>query len=880
MDGETNIVQGAATVTATTGDVAIIATKTNVITGADTTVKADENISVKGESNVITDGALLEATKGNIDIDGSNYIAGKTTTIKAVAGDITIHDDNIITDASILAEGEEGNVSITTGAGKGTYIKNATIKGGKGVVISGDTSDGRAADKLAVITGPETVITSGGADGIGLTNVSITGTGGETATNIAANNGGNITLRERVDLHDGALTVDTGKIDVTTGSTLNVKEAGYLNGALKGDGIINKTGGDALDLDFDDTEYVGTIYVNGTKSPNADTDGSVTARDGSWIQITNKGVGADATIMMSDTDLKIKSVEGTTMETSIGTLDTSNDTAEGHLTGKGEVLDPVTGSYTGDGGNREDFTTVGSVVEVNTGVTGDTVTAKNLNLSDSTILKMDSKIAEDGSASSDLIQATGTITTNSTAYNKSTVGHPSTARVYITHEGSAEGAAEGARTTILKGNMAKEINEDVLYDMEEVNGTYQRKLQTRNMHLENFADHVDLVYSENYQSVKKTPQQQVVANVLKNLSATLDHTEGTLAASDNRLHNLMDAFDYTRSGKDARNGLQSVAGTANTVPQMMMLDSTRRHFGTLAANITLPECRRVDKGGLTPVSNFWTSYTGGYDRIHGDEYLDEYVHTSHGLTLGYDKSVNCNLRLGLAAGVQDSIGRADSMRVDANVFFLDLYASARTGKYNHRAALGIATASFDSSRHVHVEADKHSFYGTGYGDTDAVSFTLGYELSRNFVVGEGKTITPYVQVMLGLHTLDSTNETGMGEAGLHTKYDDYFQADIALGARYTYLFRGFSDHELGRAYVLGAVHAELGKDRMTAYNNFHGFHEAWKVQSMDRQPVYFELGAGVELPVAPSWTITAGGSVEYIDNRINTGGHIGVRYQF
>ena len=873
-------------VTAKHGDITMgdvdgrLATVENVVTseaGKTTTLKAGEDVSIMGY-NVIT-----AKDKGGTSITAEN-------------GNITIHDSNYIKYAVIDAEGD---VSITTGTGdKRTWIEDTTISG-ETVTIAGDTTTtttDRSTENLAVVKGSDTEIHSWGDDngaGITLNNVSVVDTE-KDYSNIKAHGDGDIVILNRVDVRNGTLSIDydpsnasgQGRIVVDDDNVLNMTKDSSLAGRLTGTGDINKSGGDELLLDYDHTEFNGTIYANGAVGGDA---GSVLDGDnaGSWIKITDTnvgagqkaGVGRGASIVLKNTDLVIS-----TTEARIGTLDTTQDTNKQNNAATGDTL-LADGSYTTDDNLRADFTTVGSVLEVNMDRVGDSVKSSNLKLSDATLIKLNAAVAADGSASSDKIEALGTIDVAARAglNSTSTAAAPSTARVYIRHNDKAATAAEGARTTIMQGTMVTDINEDVLYDVAaSANGTYQRKLQERNVHLENKGDHVDLVYSKNYRSSDKTPQMQQVANALKQISDTFHHHEGTLAASSNRLHNLIDAFDYTRSEGAAQRGLQSVAGTANVLPRLMMFDASRRHLENLREQIQMPDCPDASGKAGTELrsSNAWMTYTGAYDSLNGDAYLDDYTRTGHGIMAGIDHSVRCYLRLGLSLGYEVSIGRAENARVDAETFFVDAYAAGVTGRFKHRASIGLATGSYDTERNVLVDAGYHTFVGKGEGSVDSLTVNFGYEISTDIDLNDSSWLTPYAALNLSWHSTDDLRESGMGEAGLVSSYGNEWQSELIFGVSYKHQFSAVPNQAPAMFYANAAMHLELFNDRVVLKNRFIGSPVGWRAESMNREPLYFELGAGVAVPLTPSWTATAGGSVEFGSERSGVSGNVGVRYQF
>ncbi|MBQ7023347.1 MAG: autotransporter domain-containing protein [Akkermansia sp.] len=906
MTGDSNRILGGASVQG--GDhVSMTAGTMNIVANSSVVAK-DGSIEMKGDSgvsNVVTSSTgdtTLTAAQA-VQIVGKNIITsdtpdGSRTLIQSETGDVFIKGDNDIRYATLAAKGDEGDVYISTGTGDSmTRIEDSDISG-ETVTIEGDITE-RSTENLAVVTGGQTTIAARGEDeeaGIRLNNVSV-----KDAGSIDSEGSGNILILNRVDVENATLTIanaasSAGRIvvdapDGRMADVLNMKAGSHLAGRLSGSGLINKSGGDALLLALDHTDFHGCIFANGaTGSAVGGVVDDAAANAGSWIQMSGAGVGTGATFVLKNTDLVV-TADGVA-ETQIGSLDTTQDSAAGNNAATGGTL-LADALYTMDDNLRADFRTVGSVLEVNAGTSGDVLQAANLRLSDATLIKLDAEVDAAGQASSDRIVATGTIQAAATTglNSTSTATAPSTARVYVNNLAAAAHAAEGARTTILEGHMATDINEDVLYDVTRAaNGTYQRVLQERNVHLENKGERVELVFSKNYRSAAKTPMQQSVSDTLLQMSDAMDHSEGTLAAKGDFLSRVIDAFDYTRSEDAALRGLQSVVGADMTMAQYMMLDSSRHHINNLRRQITLPECCTTPqhivpggKGGLgagARKSHVWGTYVGASDSLDGDAYMGDYSRSSHGFMLGYDTTVRRKLLMGLSFGYDSSKGSTDFARMDSDTFYADLYAAARTGRWNHRASAGVAFHDFSTQRDIRIDAGYHTLVARGKGKMDGLSVNLGYELSTDVALTSNSCLTPYLAANVAFHSLDSLRENELGNAGLESRFDDVLQVDVALGLRYSLQFAAVPKAEKATFVAGAAVHVDMTEERMTACNSFVGLPGSWQTKGMSNTPFYFELGLGLDVPLNNSWSATAGASLEQGGDRSDFSGNIGLRYTF
>ena len=166
------------------------------------------------------------------------------------------------------------------------------------------------------------------------------------------------------------------------------------------------------------------------------------------------------------------------------------------------------------------------------------------------------------------------------------------------------------------------------------------------------------------------------------------------------------------------------------------------------------------------------------------------------------------------------------------------------------------------------------------GSVDSLSLNFGYEISTDYKLSETATLTPYAALNLSWHKLDTMRERGMGEAGLVTAYDNEWQSEIILGVSYNRLFTVLRNQAPALFYADAAMHLELFNDRVSVKNRFLGASASWRAESMNRQPLYFELGVGVAVLLSPGWTATAGAAYEIGPDRAGVSGNVGVRYSF
>ena len=218
--------------------------------------------------------------------------------------------------------------------------------------------------------------------------------------------------------------------------------------------------------------------------------------------------------------------------------------------------------------------------------------------------------------------------------------------------------------------------------------------------------------------------------------------------------------------------------------------------------------------------------------------------------------------------------------MDGDTLFLDAYAVAVTGQLRHRVSFGLASSSFDSRRGVAVDAGYHSFSGQTKSSADGLTLNFGYELSTERQLNARSSLARYLAVNLSWHKLDAMREDGLGNMGLETSYDDEWQADVALGLQYNCEFTAVRHEAPATFYANAELHMDLLNDRLSARNRFLGTGADWDVKSMKRDSFYVEFGAGVIVPLFPSWTATAGAAIEVGSGHTSVSGNAGVRYTF
>lgn len=777
-------------------------------------------------------GGKLTATEGDLSLRGSQT-AGQNSSLASNQGSVTLQ-----TDPSSTADAATNIADTTISAGKsvaiiGTAENRAILSGSTSVTAKGTTEQ--------TLSNGETLAT-----GVLLENTAInqlTSDEGVTAES------GSILVRGNVSVAGTTLHTNPEQegatIMIDGNSTLEMQSGSALDGSLSSADVtaaLVKTGGDALQLNQSSSNFNGVI--------------NLLAGDGSTLIINNSGVGNNAALLFKDSAL---TVTGTAFGQApngiihLGTINTTADTAG-----------------------------AGTTITLNGGHAGDIASVQGLNFNANTTWQADIALLGNGSVVSDQFQAGGIVNANG-------------ARIRTTMVSGSENQnaiAEQTRVQLVSlepgGSIQSGFSEDMVYDVEvdPETGLGQRVMNRLNATVETTNDGVYLVYSKNYLSVDKTPNQAAVAEVLEALSKTVDHSDGVLASSDSAMSRLLDAFDYTHSGTDAINGLQSVSGVTNTLAQHAMMDSTHHHLDELRQFMGSPMCQQeITKSGtrtwVDPANTVWAAYTGGYDTQDADSRMGEYTRTFQGALIGYEHTFCCNNLLGISLGYENGIARSTATRFDDDAYFVDLYGHHRIGKLDHRWSIGMGFHDFDSKRGITVNAGTHTFNETAKGNFVGRSLNVGYELSGNRQISESEWWTPFLSVDFAYHWMNNLREKNAGDAGLTTHYKNMTQLIGGLGMRYISQFAMVRNQAPATFMGSVALMAEFADRTLSATNYFEmDPSRSFKVDSLKRKPLYVQVGLGLDVPFANRWSADANVFGEFGNDRASVFAGLSLNYAY
>ena len=802
-------------------DIKISADMDNSINGSD--LNAGRNITIEGDNTL--NGSELMAGKnkeygqnGTIELKGNNAISGGT---KLDADHIVIKDDNHIEDANIHAS---KSVTVLTGpeAGKQTTIGNDTV------ITSGQVSIAGASPKnQADITGANTVIAATKDDKLGtsgdviLDNAKVHDVGEPVISN-----GGNIILKNTDDIANATLSTrdkngkkpGTGSIVADSGSTINLGANAVLDGRLRSADTTAVINKTGSDDLLINFDDTG---YNGTINMNGSA--KLTITDELVPADGQMGVGPGSRINLNGSKMMVDAVQ--------------------------DAAKPVTTIL----GN---LNAKGSAVQINPGVVGDAMVLSSLTMGNGGLLYID---ADPVNKVADHLSISGNLYNDGTPF------------LYVHNLTDPDSAEDGTRIAVLdvKGSMTG-LTSEVLSD---------NAPKDLNMYL-SFVDNKGyLVYSSNFRTVHGGPNQNAVQEPLVKMMDA--------AAPGGMLDKVEQALRHTRSEAATLDALQSLSAAANLIVPNMVMDSTRHHFAALRHHMDAPVCqgeraigRELYAAGKRHA--VWAAYTGGHNHMGGDNALDAYNSNYQGAMAGYTAGIGygCIKTLGASIGYEHASGSVTGAKAKANTLYLDLYAVSK-GKYvTQRFNLGVGIHNYKVTRDTDIEAGGLSYHGRSSSSQQSTSLNLGYEISHNYAYSSYTTYTPYAAVLLGLHSLDDISESGQGNAGVNTNYDNLAQLDLSAGVQWSRVTGSFSSSLPGKVFASLSLHAELSNRKPTATNSFQGYTERWKTRSMQRDCLYGEFSGGIIMPFDAKWAGRIGADFEFGAERLSIGGYAGVTYSF
>ncbi|MDL2259372.1 hypothetical protein LJB99_00640 [Deltaproteobacteria bacterium OttesenSCG-928-K17] len=313
-----------------------------------------------------------------------------------------------------------------------------------------------------------------------------------------------------------------------------------------------------------------------------------------------------------------------------------------------------------------------------------------------------------------------------------------------------------------------------------------------------------------------------------------------------------------------------IQAMGNTISATMMVtggDSLNPSFRRLNNNTTRYDNMVAQSAGDGDLNGLWATPSFSYSEVDGDhgKGYDEFTVTNRGLTFGYDRWVEGQVRLGAFLGFNSGKLDGDWQDIDSDTVQIGAYGQAQLPEgYNMNFGVGYSWHEFEASRNVtlaHVPAANQRIKS----DFDGNTITASVEVNKTFAFAPYEEV--YVKPSVGYTyvgtELDSYNERSNNST--HNLAQKVKGTDFDL-----HLFRLGADigttrddwNLVGRVYYVG----NAGDTQPTTSATLRGAHSSanasargFKVYGAKYDRHMFN--PGVSLKVAPSDCSTV--SIDY-----------------
>ena len=475
----------------------------------------------------------------------------------------------------------------------------------------------------------------------------------------------------------------------------------------------------------------------------------------------------------------------------------------------------------------------------------DTVEMESLTLADTTDLTLDMDLNR---GTIDTVDA-ATADLNGVSIRLNTMGDESK-------------VADQSRIAFVNGAVTSDASEDVLTDMQTINA---------------FAEGNEIVFSKNYRSVADLNSNQgATAAALADLE---DHTE-----INGEMAGVMDALHHTRNVEDTRAALDSLGGVGLAAVAKMVTDDTHDHLQALRGNLKALaaglDYRYDEQGQRIPglqSSAVSASVTGGTTSVQGG-IAPKYSRDSIGALVSGVHAITHEWAGGLSLGYNHSKGDCGPVDLKSDAIYVDVAMIRRGARVTHTATLGLGSYDIDTTRHAMVSARGHEYTGTAKGSTSAMLVNLSYEAVATVLGNEKHNLSGVFQTDLVFGELRGLTETGMGNAGLHSEYDDVASLNFGIGGRYTYSFGQKTNP--GYLAVEAMLVADAGDRDAVVKNTFIAGGQTFEQKGPDAGACGFRVNGGALIPVGQRWGVFGNVSSEFRSHQTSVSGSVGVKYAF
>ncbi|MEG0334178.1 MAG: autotransporter domain-containing protein, partial [Akkermansia sp.] len=905
------------------GTLNVTAKDATLKTGA-TDVSSSKDINVQDvDLNIATTGDLTLTNLATVTVDGYGAI------VKTGAGELTLDSSDVniegilqINEGTVNLNNIDANPNLTTGNDIDQIVVNAGTLNITGSVIDGTDITLTDDQSIANLANSTLNLDLKGESGVANINDAAVTINGDIIFEGTTSDDKQMTINVNDNFTFGGNGYD---INVNDNGTINVAtdKVMILNGNLVGKDTnldLTKDGNGKLVINTDNTDYEGNIKLTaGSIDVGNDTNalgtGILKVTGDSALNILASTTGAGALVQLNN---DITMVGNHTL-----TLDTANETnlhdsiligTEGSIVKTGAerlILTNIDGTgMTGTALNVKegklllDNTNMGNKITMSdkTVLEGDQSTVANLKGESGSSIHLGMDKTKDVGHENGYGQLTVTDTMDMTSGSnfyldidgasiksdsiKATHANLKGATVVLNDRGT-KGVGKGAWTNEQRYTIVETGDIQSGFDWH-VDGLYYL-----NAHLENTANGVDVVMTQNYKSAAgRTPNQLSIANAVE----TIENSGKATGA----LTDMLAAFEHTQSKEEAKQALESVGNIGLTTQMSQQLESNLNHLRLLRSAIgsampaVIPSATNMDQKGnlIKPMfdgrNQAWGQATGGTTKLAGDGNGSGYDMNTWGAAIGYERAFTRSFTAGLAfsyenAHIMTKNPYVGNSSYDSDDYYIDLYAKWQKGAWQMNGSLGFSCMDYDMDRSVNVAGGTPAGFNRGAtGSTTGMGLNLSYELSYDIVLNKTTMVQPLFTIESSANKIDGYTEGGnIGNAGLVVDDQDAWMTVVGLGGRFIKDFTLLPNAPQARFQFRALMTASIGDQASTVDASFKGAPGTmFRMNGSDPQRLGGLIGADLTVPVSTRTAVFMGSSYEVKGSDHNIMGNVGVRMTF
>ncbi|MEG0143848.1 MAG: autotransporter domain-containing protein [Akkermansia sp.] len=905
------------------GTLNVTAKDATLKTGA-TDVSSSKDINVQDvDLNIATTGDLTLTDLATVTVDGYGAI------VKTGAGELTLDSSDVniegilqINEGTVNLNNIDANPNLTTGNDIDQIVVNAGTLNITGSVIDGTDITLTDDQSIANLANSTLNLDLKGESGVANINDAAVTINGDIIFEGTTSDDKQMTINVNDNFTFGGNGYD---INVNDNGTINVAtdKVMILNGNLVGKDTnldLTKDGNGKLVINTDNTDYEGNIKLT---AGSIDVGNDTNALGTGILKVT----GDSALNILASTTVGGALVQLNNGITMMGnhtlTLDTANETnlhdsiligTEGSIvkTGAERLIltnidgDDMTGTALNvkEGKLLLDNTNMGNKITMSdkTVLEGDQSTVANLKGESGSSIHLGMDKTKDVGHENGYGQLTVTDTMDMTSGSnfyldidgasiksdsiKATHANLKGATVVLNDRGT-KGVGKGAWTNEQRYTIVETGDIQSGFDWH-VDGLYYL-----NAHLENTANGVDVVMTQNYKSAAgRTPNQLSIANAVE----TIENSGKATGA----LTDMLAAFEHTQSKEEAKQALESVGNIGLTTQMSQQLESNLNHLRLLRSAIgsampaVIPSATNMDQKGnlIKPMfdgrNQAWGQATGGTTKLAGDGNGSGYDMNTWGAAIGYERAFTRSFTAGLAfsyenAHIMTKNPYVGNSSYDSDDYYIDLYAKWQKGAWQMNGSLGFSCMDYDMDRSVNVAGGTPAGFNRGAtGSTTGMGLNLSYELSYDIVLNKTTMVQPLFTIESSANKIDGYTEGGnIGNAGLVVDDQDAWMTVVGLGGRFIKDFTLLPNAPQARFQFRALMTASVGDQASTVDASFKGAPGTmFRMNGSDPQRLGGLIGADLTVPVSTRTAVFMGSSYEVKGSDHNIMGNVGVRMTF